>query len=126
RRLARTRLHASAIFRPAIPSSDLSVRPGFLRRGLAMVTQRAHEGPAPLVYDELKSPLSCRLPGALDFATPGARLPTAALDELFETFEIPGDAPRDNADRIAHGLDHAVGLVLELQHHTRARKSTRL
>src|SRR5688572_13024462 len=52
----------------------------------------------------------------LDLAAPRARLAAAALDELLEPLHIPLDARLHDAKRVTEVLQHAVGIVVELEH----------
>src|SRR5688572_14255266 len=52
----------------------------------------------------------------IDRAAPRAGLAAALLDEVLEALEIPADPCAGDADGVAHVLDHAFRIVVDLQH----------
>src|SRR4029453_3871540 len=63
------------------------------------------------------TPLTQARPRRGRLATPGPGLALAGLDELLKALQVVVHPARDDADRVAHVLHHALRVVLDLQHH---------
>jgi hypothetical protein len=53
---------------------------------------------------------------ALDLAAPCASLALAQLDKLLEALQVPLDPRRHEPDGVADILDHALGVIIDLEH----------
>src|SRR2546428_3192345 len=92
---------------PMKPTSPFAMR--FLPKGELNASGRHASGDLALVHLAV-----------LDLAAPGARLASAALDELLEALEVGLDARAHDTQRIGDVLHDALRLVVHLQHHLRA------
>src|SRR5688572_27611092 len=107
----------------ALPRLDADMEQASLRQGLGLPRvasarrTRSRAAPRRPRCTAGGSVLAARDALAVDLAAPGAGLRPAPLDERLEALQIALHALGHDAERAAHVLHHALGVVRELEVH---------